>query len=271
MYYGVPLIRLRLPALPDLDNTSGGIVYKVDLLYYYFFGNPRKFFIYKGGKLMKNKKLSNLVITAILVAVAIVVDIITSSIPGLNLRMPFGGSLFGLSMIPLVLIGLMFGLKYGLLGGLVYALYNFTFDYLVYLSSLTWLLGLGAMSVIGVVLLDYLIPFTAFGLSGLFYKDNLKNGLNIIKAVTLVSAIRFLSSTLAGVLLWSGSITDAASNNEKNIAVSIYNFVGNNILLYSAVYNFIYIFTTGLVSIIILLISRKSLETIVDTRLSSVS
>lgn len=211
---------------------------------------------------MKND-LRKIITTAILVVVAIILDLLVSVIPGLNLRMPMGGMFFGISMIPLVLIGLLFGLKYGLLGGFIYALYNFSFDYLIYLSSLAYLFSLSGWAIFGIIILDYLIPFMAFGLSGLFRKNDLAIK-EVIYSVILVSGIRLISSTLSGMLLWGAGIKEAAAanNTDFTFAINIFRFVNDNLFLYSLIYNFIYIASTMIVSIIIYISMKKSLSII---------
>ena len=206
-----------------------------------------------------------LVVTAILLASAIVIDLISSFVPGLNLSMPFGGKFFGISMIPLVIIGLLFGLKYGLTAGFIYGLYNFSFDYLSYLSALKdtleswtgtpWTGG----QIFLLIALDYLIPFTAFGLSGLF-KHELRNGLTTLYAILAVSAVRLISSTLSGVVLWRSSIQYAVdevnAGADPNVATNIFSMVGGNLWLYSMFYNLTYILSTGIVVVAILFAMR---------------
>ena len=221
-----------------------------------------------------NKEVLKMLIAVNLLALAIILDVLTSSIPGLNLSMPFGGKFFGLSMLPLVLIGLIVGLKYGLIASFIYALYNFGVDYMVYLETLratleswtgtTWSFGMILM----LVLFDYIIPFTAFGLSGLFY-DGFKNVSKMILAILCVSGIRLVSSTLSGVILWSSSIQYATEqvelgNEQANLATRLFAFVGDNLWLYSFGYNLIYIFTTTLVVILLTLIMSKRLNQLVS-------
>jgi thiamine transporter len=218
------------------------------------------------------KESKNMLIAVNLLAFAIILDVITSAIPGLNLSMPFGGKFFGLSMLPLVLIGLLVGLKYGLISGFIYALYNFGVDYIVYIETLrvtleswtgiSWSFGM----IVLLILFDYVIPFTAFGLSGLFY-DRFEKITNVIKAIILVSVIRLISSTLSGVILWQSSILYAqseveAGNADPNLATRIFSAMGENLWLYSFGYNFIYIFTTGVVVTLITLVSFKRLKDI---------
>lgn len=214
-----------------------------------------------------------MLMTIQLLAIAIVLDLVISAIPGLNASMPFGGKFFGLSMFPLVLIGVLFGLKYGLIGGLIYAIYNFGFDYLVYLETLrvtleswtgqTW----SVWKILSLVLLDYVIPFTAFGLSGLFHRA-LSSHVKLIGSILFVSAIRLVSATLSGVILWSSSIeyamAEVENGGEANIATRIFAFMGESLWLYSFAYNFLYIFTTSALVILVSVLIRKRLLVIVE-------
>lgn len=217
-----------------------------------------------------------MLMTIQLLAIAIVLDLVISAIPGLNASMPFGGKFFGLSMFPLVLIGILFGLKYGLIGGLIYAIYNFGFDYLVYLETLrvtleswtgqTW----SFWKILSLILLDYVIPFTAFGLSGLFHRA-LSNNVKMISSMLFVSMIRLFSATLSGVILWSSSIEYAMSEVESggnpNIATRIFASVGESLWIYSFVYNLIYIFTTTALVVLVGVMIRKRLIQIAEPQM----
>lgn len=217
---------------------------------------------------MNNKiEVRKMIATTSLLAVAIVFDLLV----GLTgLRMPFGGNFLGISMIPLVLIGLFFGLKYGLIAGFLYALYNFGVDYIVYLDALRLTLeswtgeSWSAFKIVLLVGFDYIIPFMAFGLSGLFSEAFQKKSKFILSFI-VVSIIRLISSTISGVIFWGSSIQYAvgqvdAGLEEANIATKIFAFVGNDLWLYSLGYNFIYIFTTFVASILIGLVTYKRMK-----------
>lgn len=227
----------------------------------------------------KKRESLKMLIAVNLLAVAIILDVIVNAIPGLNLSMPFGGKFFGISMLPLVMIGLFVGLKYGLISGFIYALYNFGIDYIIYIDALrvtleswtgtAWPIEM----IILLVLLDYIIPFTAFGLSGLFH-DGFKKLSNVINAVIVVSAIRLISSSLSGVILWSSSIEYAitaveSGDIEPNIATQIFAFMGNNLWLYSLSYNFTYIFTTTILVLFVISTSFKRLRSLSEQFLYS--
>lgn len=218
----------------------------------------------------KSVETKKMIATINLLAIAIVLDVLTNAIPVLNLSMPFGGKFFGISMLPLVLIGLMFGLKYGLISGFIYAMYNFGIDYIIYLETLRITLegwtgeSWGAFKITMLILFDYVIPFMAFGLAGLF-KDSFKYKLHFIYAFVFVSVVRLISATLSGVILWGSSIEYATQQVEQgeaneNIATQIFSFVGNNLWLYSLGYNFVYVATTLATVLVIGLLIYKRLQ-----------
>ena len=222
----------------------------------------------------RKTETKKMIATINLLAMAIILDVLINAIPGLNLSMPFGGKFFGISMLPIVIIGLMFGLKYGLISGFIYAMYNFGVDYIVYIEALkatleswtgeTW----GATKIFFLILFDYIIPFMAFGLAGLF-KEGFKKKSRFIYAFITVSVVRLISATISGVILWSSSINYAVSQVEQgessgNIATRLFSFVGNKVWLYSLGYNFIYILSTLVVTLVIGLLSYRRLQAITE-------
>ncbi|MBR6473499.1 MAG: energy-coupled thiamine transporter ThiT [Firmicutes bacterium] len=122
----------------------------------------------------RNKTTKYLVLCAVLIALSI----------GLNqiklLHLPYGGSITLLSMLAATLCGYFCGPKWGLISGLALGLLN---------------LAIGGYVVHPVQLvLDYILAFTALGLSGFFSKS--RNGLYIGYAVAVIG--RFISSFLSG-------------------------------------------------------------------------
>ncbi len=129
-------------------------------------------------------------------------------------KMPFGGSI-NLSPIPIIISSVMFGPSWGVYTGFTY-------------SIIKIILGFHApptinpVHVTGVILLDYIIPYTSLGLSSIF---KIKGKTSIYLAVTATMIIRLISTTLSGIIIW------------KNLL-----FPDVNILIYSLIYNAIYIF-----------------------------
>lgn len=104
---------------------------------------------------------------------------------------PYGGSVTPLSMLPLLMIGLRRGLKWGLGSGVVYAC-------LQMLQGISFPPAATAAPYISVILLDYIVAFTVLGLSGLF--KGRKNGL--LYAIPLCLFLRFLCHFTTGIFIW---------------------------------------------------------------------
>lgn len=132
---------------------------------------------------------------------------------------PTGGSITLLSMLIICLPGYWFGLSAGLLTGVAYGVLQLMIDpYVLYPMQLV---------------VDYLLAFGAFGLSGLF--TNAKNGL--VKGYVAGVIGRFVFATISGWIFFGE-----------------YAWEGWNPFAYSLVYNAIYIFAEAAVTIIILLL-----------------
>ncbi len=158
-------------------------------------------------------------------AVAIALGTVLSNIKVFSF--PFGGSVTLLSMLIICLPGYWFGVGAGVMTGVAYGVLQMLIDpYILYPMQLV---------------IDYLLAFGALGLSGLFAKR--KNGL-IFGYLTAVFG-RYIFAVLSG---W--------------IFFGIYAWEGWNPLLYSIVYNAIYIFAEAAVTIVILLLPpvKKAME-----------
>lgn len=138
----------------------------------------------------RNSKTRILVEGAMLIALATVLSYLKI------FEMPFGGSIT-LEMLPLVIMGLRRGPKWGCLTGFVHGLLQMIigFSNVMYCATL--------ISQIGCILLDYLLAFSVLGLAPLFaslLKNNKKVG--FIVGSVCVCILRFLCSFLSGWLLW---------------------------------------------------------------------
>jgi len=131
------------------------------------------------------ENLRALVESSLLVAIGFALSYVTP------FRLPWGGSVTPLSMLPILMIGIRHGLKWGLLGGFVYACLQMLQQF--------WPPPTGTVEgYIAVVMLDYIIAFSVLGLSGLFRGK--KYGLLI--AAPLCLTLRFLSHFISGIIVW---------------------------------------------------------------------
>ena len=132
------------------------------------------------------RKLLALVESALLIAVGFVLSYITL------FKMPQGGSVTPLSMLPLLMIGLRHGLKWGLAGGFVYAVLQMIQEF--------WPPPTGTVEgYIAVIMLDYVIAFSVLGLSGLFRGKQY----GLLYAAPLCIFLRFLCHFISGLVVWN--------------------------------------------------------------------
>ena len=154
-------------------------------------------------------------------AAAIALAFLTSYIR--VMKMPWGGSVTLCSMLFICLPGYFYGLGAGLLSATAYGVLQF-------------LLGPYILFPIQIIV-DYLLAFGAFGLSGLFAKS--RRGL--LKGYLIGILGRYVFSVLSGWLFFGE-----------------YAWAGWGALSYSLVYNAAYIFAEGILTIVILLIPSVS-------------
>ncbi len=136
---------------------------------------------------MKKNEIQKITLTSVFAAIAFVFGLLTKYVPGLNLEMPQGGSVFGFPMIPIVMLGFILGAKYGVLAGFIYGLTSIMLD--------------GGLYHWGSLFFDYLIAFGVLGLTGLFKKD-LYHPVKFVLIIMLVGFLRYVSHGLSGVILF---------------------------------------------------------------------
>ena len=160
---------------------------------------------------MRHTKTRALCECAILLALSVVLSFIQIY------KLPWGGSVTLFSMLPLCLISFKHGIKWGLGTAFCYSWFQ-----ILQGGVFGW--GLNPTMLIGSLALDYILAFTVIGLAGVLRRYRFKG---MIAGVVLVSALRFLSHFLSGVILWA--------NLEQFVAFG-QTWV-NRPVLYSLVYN----------------------------------
>lgn len=136
-----------------------------------------------------SQKTRRMVITAIMLAVAAVLSMIKV------VQMPLGGSVTLLSMLPIALVSIMYGKRWGFVTAFLYSLIQLFLDLGAVMG---W--GLSPIVLIGCILFDYLLAYTALGISGLFSNKGVKG---ICLGVFLALLTRFVCHFISGVLLFS--------------------------------------------------------------------
>ncbi len=137
------------------------------------------------------KNLIALIVSALFIALS---TVLSELIPSISL--PFGGSITVLSMVPVCLIGIIFGIKWGLISCTVYGVIQLMFG----LSNLAYATGFAA--VVAIILFDYVVAYAVLGLTGIFM-GRIKNGvLACVLGVLLACLLRYLCHFITGVTVW---------------------------------------------------------------------
>ncbi len=192
---------------------------------------------------MHIEKTKRLTVSAMMIAISTVLAIICGLIPFLNL--PFGGGFTIASMLPIILISYMYGIRWGLFSSLVYSVIQILMDLMMGVGGSTLMalfmpsnddfMGYGAA--ICILLLDYLVAYTVLGLGGLFRNRFQSKAAAICFGVVTALALRYLVHIISGYIFYGAwaewffgqdhiSLGDAVTISGKPFA-----------LLYSIVYN----------------------------------
>lgn len=171
---------------------------------------------------MKAKNTKKNVLTLVECAVLIALSVVLSFLK--IWKMPLGGSVTLLSMLPVCIIAIRHGLGWGFGSAFVYSLFQLIFG-ITMDGILGW--GLNAPMLIGCMMFDYIIAFTVLGIAGAFRK---KGTAGIYLGITLACVARFASHFLSGYVIF------------KNLEQwTLFGTVfSNRPILYSVCYNGLY-------------------------------
>lgn len=150
------------------------------------------------------------------------------------INMPLGGSVTLMSMVPIVFISCALGAKWGLGTAFVYSLIQLGLGIAVD-GLFAW--GLTPACLIGTILLDYIVPFTLLGISGIFAK---KGVLYITLGTAFAVILRFLCHFASGYIIFA--------NFEKFVVLGS-SFVGRP-ALYSLCYNGLYMLPELIITVV---------------------
>lgn len=169
-----------------------------------------------------------------------------------------GGSITVCSMLPIIIASYRNGIKWGLLTGFAFALFQ-----LITGASLS---GLSVGSVIVSLLFDYLIAFTVLGLGGMF-RGKLKSPrrelcLGAVAAIVL----RFVSSFISGFIVFGEYAEWFFGNLGDFGAWALSSFTGTSLsVFYSLVYNASYLVPEMIITGIVAALLAPAVEKLGET------
>lgn len=160
---------------------------------------------------MKQNKILPLVEGALVIALGTVLSLVTV------FKLPWGGSVTLLSMLPVSLYSIKYGVLSGIRVSFVFALIQFMLS-----SAEVFAWGLSKTMLVGCIILDYILAFTVIGFAGFLRK---KGAAGWILGTTTVLLLRFLCHFTSGVVIFqsAGKLWDGFSTE--------------NVYLYSIIYN----------------------------------
>ncbi|MBQ8928534.1 MAG: energy-coupled thiamine transporter ThiT [Oscillospiraceae bacterium] len=129
-------------------------------------------------------KIVRLAASGIMIALATVLSMITI------VKMPLGGSLTPVSMLPICMIAVIYGTKWGLGTAFAYSLVQLIIDFS---SALSW--GLTVPALIACFVFDYLLAFTMLGFAGIFRRQK---GWGIPVGVGVAVLLRYICHIISG-------------------------------------------------------------------------
>jgi thiamine transporter len=182
-----------------------------------------------------NKKTKIMVECSVLIAVSIILSFIKIY------EAPLGGSVTLFSMVPLMIISIRHGLGWGLGSSFVFSVFK------LWIGAGNFAYVPTVRGIIVVLLLDYLLAYTAIGLAGAFRKlklsKNEKTNVTVTTTmgVVLACVVRFMSHFVNGAVVWY-EITKNGDWNEYVHTVGMW--------VYSFVYNITYIGPEAVMTII---------------------
>ena len=136
--------------------------------------------------------------SGIMIALSTVLSLITV------IKMPMGGSLTPVSMLPVCMIAVLYGTKWGLCTSFAYALVQLILDFA---SALSW--GLSVPALIACFAFDYLLAFTMLGFAGVFRS---KGEWGIPAGVALACVLRFICHVISGSTVFAVWMPEEWSN-----------------------------------------------------------
>ncbi|MDR1735484.1 MAG: energy-coupled thiamine transporter ThiT [Oscillospiraceae bacterium] len=142
-----------------------------------------------------------LVESALCIALAVVLSELTP------FKMPLGGSVTPFATVPIIVIGLRHGTKWGVATALVY---SFT-QTLLGLSNLAWIPVQTFGFYLLCILLDYVLAYTCLGFTGTIARIFKNRNVGLTVGVIATGFARFTCSFFSGILIWGVPEEEAAN------------------------------------------------------------
>ena len=203
------------------------------------------------------QKTQRLTVSAVMLAFATVLALVCELIPFLNL--PFGGGFTVASMLPIVIVSYMYGIKWGLFTSFTYSVIQILISLIkgstvmaLFMPSSDDYMGIGAALVI--IVIDYIVAYTVLGWGGIFRNKIKSKVAAIVLGVVFALTLRYICHIVSGYIFygawaeWFFSQEGFYAIGEKILTI----FSGKSLaLIYSIFYNGLYMIPEIIITAII--------------------
>ncbi len=161
---------------------------------------------------MKQSRMLPYVEGALVIAMSIILGMIRIY------KLPWGGSVTLLSMLPVSLYSIKYGVKKGLEISFIFALFQFIQG----ISDGLFAWGLTPVMLISCIFIDYLLAYTIIGLAGIFRN---KGAAGWISGTVIALIIRFFCHFISGAIIFKsfGKLSDGFSTENTYLYSLLYN------------------------------------------------
>ncbi len=211
----------------------------------------------------KSFTIHRLTFSAVMLALATVLALVCALIPFLQL--PYGGTLTLASMLPIIIVSYVYGVKWGFFTSFTYAALQIIMDLMMGKNStiIAYFLpedegGMQLFAAIAITLIDYIIAYGILGIGGIFRKNKNKT-LALTLGAVLATFGRYIAHIVSGYIFW-GSYAEWFFTESFNVGgigdKVLASFSGNGLaFIYTIVYNGLYmipeIILTAIVAVIV--------------------
>lgn len=155
----------------------------------------------------KTTNVKRLTTSAMMLAMATVLALVCAYIPFLNL--PFGGGFTIASMLPIVLVSYMYGIKWGFFVSFTYSCIQIIMDLVLGKGSTIIALFtpssedyMGLVAAISILVIDYFVAYTMLGLGGVFRNKIKSKTLAIVLGVIVALGARYVCHIASGYIFY---------------------------------------------------------------------
>jgi len=191
----------------------------------------------------KTNQTKRLALTGVMLALAVILSFLKV------FEAPFGGSITACSMLPVMIIGYTYGVKWGMLTGMADGVLQAVFG-----ATMTG--AYASQNVVGIILItciDYLLAFSVIGLAGVLKGKIKKPAVSFSLGIVLAGLIRLLCHFTSGCILygqWARSFFEESFVNSFSQKLLANGSEALIIVLYSLIYNAAYMVPEIIITVI---------------------